>query len=142
MKRQFKPLYSGKFTSIEDVLREFKITEQDLYDDNLEIIMAHYYRSFSGEASVLLYSYEDSEYYEVNGNHCSCYGLEGQWCLEKIGSFKFLKKYYEKMTNDSDGYGVSNMIKESGYSLEDIETYINKRTVELFEIFIGKIKRS
>ena len=43
-----------------------------------EILLAAYqYEAYSGEAFVLFR--RDGKLYEVNGGHCSCYGLEGQW---------------------------------------------------------------
>ena len=38
---------------------------------------------YSGDAFVLLVK-DDGTYYEVNGSHCSCYGLENQWSLEEV----------------------------------------------------------
>lgn len=43
-----------------------------------EVLLATYtYEDYSGSASVLYRSGED--YYVVEGSHCSCFGLEGQW---------------------------------------------------------------
>lgn len=38
--------------------------------------------NYSGEAFILFQGM-DGELYEVNGGHCSCYDLEGQWYPEK-----------------------------------------------------------
>lgn len=44
----------------------------------IEILLASYsYENYSGDAFVLFR--KDGRLYEVNGSHCSCYGLEGQW---------------------------------------------------------------
>jgi hypothetical protein len=44
----------------------------------VEIMLAYYsYENYSGDAFVLFR--RDGKLYEVNGGHCSCYGLEGQW---------------------------------------------------------------
>lgn len=46
-----------------------------------KILFAYYcYQDYSGEAFVLVE--QDGKLYEVNGSHCSCNGLEGQWDLE------------------------------------------------------------
>ena len=48
----------------------------------LEILLASYsYENYSGDAFVLYRS--GGKLYEVNGGHCSCYGLEGQWSPEE-----------------------------------------------------------
>lgn len=58
----------------------------DEYDyskyDGVEILLAYYsYEDYSGEAFVLFR--KDNQLNEVNGTHCSCYGLENQWEPEK-----------------------------------------------------------
>lgn len=45
---------------------------------NMEVLLASYNdEDYSGDAFVLFKS--DGKLYEVNGSHCSCYGLDGQW---------------------------------------------------------------
>ena len=42
------------------------------------ILLASYtYENYTGDAFVLFE--RDGQLFEVNGSHCSCYGLEGQW---------------------------------------------------------------
>jgi hypothetical protein len=38
--------------------------------------------NWSGDAFVLFE--QNGKLYEVNGSHCSCYGLEDQWCPEEV----------------------------------------------------------
>lgn len=45
--------------------------------------------SYEGSAFVLLV--KEGKLYEVNGSHCSCYGLEGQWDEEET-SIEALRK--------------------------------------------------
>jgi hypothetical protein len=40
------------------------------------------YGDYDGSAFVLFE--RDGKLYEVNGGHCSCYGLEGQWDPEEV----------------------------------------------------------
>ena len=47
---------------------------------------------YSGEAFLLFR--KDGEYYTVNGSHCSCYGLEGQWSPVRV-TIDYLKKELE-----------------------------------------------
>lgn len=89
-----EPKYHDIFKSRLDVAREFEEGAGNKYGapdeyrpvegfptDN-EILYAGYeYQDYSGSAFVL---YErDGKLYEVNGSHCSCYGLEGQWRPEE-----------------------------------------------------------
>lgn len=50
---------------------------------DINILFASYEQAnYSGDAWVL---YEkDGKLFEVNGSHCSCYGLEGQWREEEV----------------------------------------------------------
>lgn len=51
--------------------------ERDDFKD-FEILLGSYtYEDYSGDAFVL--AKKGRKLYEVNGGHCSCYGLEGQW---------------------------------------------------------------
>lgn len=46
------------------------------------ILLASYtYENYTGEAFVLFE--KDGLLFEVDGSHCSCYGLEGQWDPEE-----------------------------------------------------------
>ncbi len=58
-------------------------TERDLTQwKDCKILFASYtYIDYSGNAFVLFE--KNGELFEVNGSHCSCYGLEGQFEPEK-----------------------------------------------------------
>jgi len=91
--------YYGDFTCKQDILREFSFgvnyyarqgehgdykQDQSLkeYLKGCKILLAWYGQGdYEGSAFVLFA--KDGELYEVNGSHCSCYGLEGQWDPEK-----------------------------------------------------------
>jgi len=61
------------------VLHEFEIPDLN----GIKILFAFYnYEDYSGDAFVLLE--KENKLYEVNGSHCSCYGLEGQFDLEEV----------------------------------------------------------
>ena len=58
------------------LISDFDIEESAL--EGIDILLASYtYEYYSGSALVVFR--KDGELYEVNGSHCSCYGLEGQW---------------------------------------------------------------
>jgi len=64
----------------EQMMHDFQIAEKDL--EGVEILYAVYtYEEYAGSAFVLFR--KDGKLYEVNGGHCSCYGLEGQWLPEE-----------------------------------------------------------
>lgn len=76
--------------SIEEVFMDFEDTRWGVgtkyaisNKDVIEILLASYtYENYSGYAFVLYRDKTDGKLYEVNGSHCSCYGLEGQWSPE------------------------------------------------------------
>jgi hypothetical protein len=99
--------WSGK-KEREAVEKDFNVT----LGPEIEILLASYtYENYSGSAFVLYREGED--YYEVNGSHCSCYGLEDQWTPENTD----LKTLYHRVTvgrlgQDWDGNGFSKELKE------------------------------
>lgn len=68
-----EPVFLNNWSSQDEVYNDF-----DVKVDNANILFASYgYECYSGDAFVLLDMC--GNLYEVNGGHCSCYGLEGQW---------------------------------------------------------------
>ena len=77
----------------EDVFRDFDGSRYSCRDDippssenpaykDVEILLASYGApSYEGHAFVLFR--RDGVLWEVNASHCSCYGLEDQWCPEE-----------------------------------------------------------
>ncbi|MGG0667812.1 hypothetical protein ABE073_04700 [Lederbergia citrisecunda] len=88
-----EPVFLNDFDDKEDVLKQFS-GERWSWDDEEEskfveennscnIIFASYGNAnYSGGAWVLFE--KDGELHEVDGSHCSCYGLEGQWEPEEV----------------------------------------------------------
>lgn len=84
--------YYGDFTCKQDVLDSFCVLgdygsggpDKELQDDlkNIKILLA-WYGSGDYEGTAFVLFERDGQLYEVNGSHCSCYGLEGQWDPEK-----------------------------------------------------------
>lgn len=73
----------------EQLIEAFEIEEGNL--DGCNILLASYeYENYEGDAFVL---YEkDGKLFEVNGSHCSCYELEGQWEPEETTKEVLLKR--------------------------------------------------
>lgn len=73
-------VYFDLFNNNDDIIREFAISPEQL--DGVEILYAYYsYWDYSGDTHVIFR--KDGKLYEVNGGHCSCYGLEDQWKPEE-----------------------------------------------------------
>jgi len=69
-------VYFEYFESQEDVVSNFCISPEQL--EGVEILYAVYdCPPYEGYAHVIFR--KDGKLYEVNGSHCSCNGLEGQW---------------------------------------------------------------
>jgi hypothetical protein len=111
-------IYLHGWSSFEDMCQEFdndrwgnyrdeKIPSHELPEfQGIEVLLAYYcYENYSGEAFVLFR--QDGKLYEVNGSHCSCYGLEGQWSPEETT----IEALEHRMTEGSlgyDGWGQDN----------------------------------
>lgn len=108
---QQHPVFLHEFHTKEDVFREFELSESET--DEINILFASYGTgNYEGDAFVLFE--KDGKLYEVNGGHCSCYGLEGQWREEEV---ELMTLYYRltvgKMGVDPDsGNNYANELKE------------------------------
>lgn len=72
--------YYGDWSDEAGLIRDFDIDKSDL--GGVDILFAYYsYENYSGEAFVIFE--KEGKLYEVNGGHCSCYGLEDQWSPEE-----------------------------------------------------------
>lgn len=73
-------VYRHDFKNAEDVIAQFTAPSDAL--DDAKVLFADYtYEDYSGSATVIFE--KDGKLWEVNGSHCSCYGLEGQWAPEE-----------------------------------------------------------
>ncbi len=77
---------------------------------DINILFASYeYEDYSGNAWVLFE--QEQKLYEVNGSHCSCYGLEGQWEPEDV-SLKELEHRLINGTFGGDGWSGNEFKQE------------------------------
>lgn len=74
-------IFLGEFTSRDDVIFAFDIAPSDL--DACEPMVAWYIEEGYEGYALVVYLF-NGKLYEVNGSHCSCYGLEGQWEPEEV----------------------------------------------------------
>ena len=114
------PVFLNDFDSKDNVIREFAgerwgwdEEKEDYFIEthkNTNILFASYgCANYSGDAWVLFE--QNGELYEVNGNHCSCFGLEGQWDSEKV-SLKELEHRLLEGTFGEDDWSDNNFKKE------------------------------
>jgi len=73
-------MYLDMFAEKLDITREFQVDASELAGCTV-IFAAYTYEDYSGSALVIFQ--KEDKLYEVNGSHCSCYGLEGQWSPEE-----------------------------------------------------------
>ena len=66
-------IFAEDFSDREDVFAAFEV------EDSGENILFAWYGGGSYDGSAFVLFERDGQLYEVNGGHCSCYGLEGQW---------------------------------------------------------------
>lgn len=73
-------IYVEEFKNNSDILERYGADPTALEGAN--VLLAWYgYGSYCGSSLVIFE--RDGKLYEVNGSHCSCYGLEGQWLPEE-----------------------------------------------------------
>lgn len=92
-------LHDWAESKLEGLKQDFSVYTQC---ERTKILFATYsYQDYSGDAWVLFEM--DGILYEVNGSHCSCYGLEGQWEPEVVE----LKALQHRVTEGNFGKGYS-----------------------------------
>lgn len=105
-------MYLENFSNLDDVLREFNVPKED---NNINVMLAVYtYEDYDGSAFVLFE--RNGVLYEVNGSHCSCYGLEEQWAPEETSVEALRHRISDG--NLGSGYG--------GYFADDLTKILNK----------------
>jgi hypothetical protein len=86
---------AGDFTGYYDWDEERKAKSLKEIPEPEEVILAAYHQeSYEGDAWVIYRN--GDKYYTVDGGHCSCYGLEGQWKPEEYPDAKTLFEALDK----------------------------------------------
>jgi hypothetical protein len=84
-----EPVFLNGFSDADSVFSNFDGERWDWDSDKkvdregVNILFASY-GSANYEGSAWVMYEKDGELYEVNGSHCSCYGLEDQWSPEEV----------------------------------------------------------
>lgn len=63
-------------SGIDGMCNDFQI-DRNILEDCVILLASYTYEDYSGDAFVLFE--KGGKLFEVNGSHCSCYGLEDQW---------------------------------------------------------------
>ncbi len=109
-----KQYFLGNWSDKEDVAEDFNIDVTEL--NGAKILLAWYgYGDYDGSAFVLFQ--KGTKLYEVNGGHCSCYGLEGQWDPEEVT----VAELEHRMKEGDLGYG--SYYNDSAFA-DELETVI------------------
>lgn len=99
----------------QEIINEFEIPEETL--ENFDVIIWDYtYENYEGSAFLLLKDKNTNKLYEVNGYHCSCYGLEGQFELEEV-----TKKELMFRLENNKSYGTN----DYHYFRDDLIKFLN-----------------
>lgn len=89
-------VYLEEFKNESDIIEQYAAPNDAL--EGAKVLLAWYgYGEYCGDSLVIFE--KDSKLFEVNGSHCSCNGLEGQWQPDET-SWKALA-----MRELSDHYG-------------------------------------
>lgn len=99
-------MYLNHWGSLEEMKADFwpnySVSEYNGELDGMTVLLASYGSgSYEGDAFVLFQ--RGGKLYEVNGSHCSCYGLEGQWSPEET-TIEELRHRLEEGELGSGGY--------------------------------------
>jgi hypothetical protein len=87
---------------------------------SMNVLLASYGTpSYEGYAFVLFS--RDGKLYEVNGSHCSCYGLENQWSPEET-TVEALRHRLENGSLGADDYSENMFADELRAALARLET--------------------
>lgn len=103
-------IFNG-FADADDVFNRFNVKEDEQKD--VEFIYAYYWCDYDGSAFVLFA--RKGKLYEVNGSHCSCYGLEDQWSPEET-SVEALRKRNISYVRNEDVYEAIKRWKRRVYA--------------------------
>jgi hypothetical protein len=97
-------VFVENFRSIEDVIDSYNAPADAL--KGAKVYLAWYGYGSCDAYSLIIFK-KGEKLYEVNGSHCSCYGLEGQWQPEET-SWKALAM--RNLVSDVDGSGEAQAI--------------------------------
>ncbi|MNC28629.1 hypothetical protein D3C75_768460 [compost metagenome] len=118
------PIFMHQFQSKQDICDEFSVPPATL--DACNILLAYYHVGDYGCDSSAFVLYEKGGVlYEVNADHCSCYGLEGQWGPEETNIAALDHRATHGSLGNVGGYDDSGYAAESRAVIEYLKTNFN-----------------
>lgn len=94
---------------LDQLVRDFDIKPADV--EGCEFLYASYtYEDYSGSAYVLFR--KAGKLFQVEGSHCSCYGLEGQWEPDEVVPEQLILRLKKGAFPESDSKALSIILKE------------------------------
>ena len=85
-------MFLNNWSNLAEMAEDFNLEEKAL--NGVNVLLASYgTQDYEGSAFVLFE--RSGKLYEVNGDHCSCYGLEGQWEPEETSVAALLHRLDE-----------------------------------------------
>ena len=94
----------------QEIINEFEIPKETL--KNFDVIIWDYtYENYQGSAFLLLQDKNTNKLYEVNGSHCSCYGLEGQFELEEVTKKELMFRLENNKNYGAEDYWITHYFR-------------------------------
>jgi hypothetical protein len=81
--------YHGNWDNVVEMCADFSINPIEL--KGAKVLYASYNQGYYDGSAYVLFK-RDGKLYDVNGSHCSCFGLENQWDPEET-SVEAIYKY-------------------------------------------------
>lgn len=76
-------IFLGNWDDEQDIINDFELEQNEL---NGAFVLLAEYTTGGYEGSAFVLFERNGQLYEVNGSHCSCMGLEGQWSPEETSA--------------------------------------------------------
>lgn len=105
-------MFHGMFEDKSDVRDYFHLRDSDLED--CDVLFAAYECEYEGQALVVFR--RNDCLYEVNGSHCSCYGLEDQWEPEETS----VQALRHRVENGTLGYFLGGYTADFNRMLDEL----------------------
>lgn len=109
MKLKGHNVFLEDFSDEQDVIRAFDLNENEL---NGAYVLLAWYGGGGYDGSAFVLFERDGKLYEVNGGHCSCYGLEGQWDPEETSAEALIHRIKEGGLGNGGYYSGDNFGSE------------------------------